>query len=533
MSEDNINIQEIEAKSILILQRWAKDPVAFVYEGIGFRKYSKEQGSGDLTKQQKHALKELGKLVQAKIAKGAGAKLTKSEEEYAKKIGISIRAGQGPGKTTLMSWAMMWFLICHPNAICPSVAPTGDQLRTGLWKEIGIWVSVMKEHGSPLIKDSLVIQTDKIYHKDYEERKESWAATAHTVKDTSDKQQQGVTIRGKHGPYMMICIDEASGLPDGVFEPLQGTLTDPCNFVFMIFNPTKKNGYAAETQLRHKEHWIALHWSNEDCERIPQEVVQRAAETYGRDSDFFRVNVLGEFPIQGGSTFIPLSYIEEAFNREVTIDSQAPVYLGVDPAWSGRDRTVFCRRQGGTVGPIVARQGMDPMDVANWISLHQSEIGADAICIDSNGLGAGIYSRVREMGLPTYAVQTASSVAQDRERFGDLRSELIWNLRDWFIEGRISITLDHPSLNADAVDKLKRELIEELSILQYKTMAQGKIKFESKDIIKKKLGRSCDLLDALCYSFYFSDGSFVRAGTKDAYDEMWDSEEGSSGWMGV
>lgn len=533
MVDGMIDPQDVHAKALLVMERWRKDPVAFVNEAIGYEGYAKKMGYGKITNQQKHALKELGKLSRAKIASGLGVELTPSEKEYSEKVGISIRAGQGPGKTTVMSWAMIWYLNCFSNAICPAVAPTGAQLKTGLWKEIGIWLQVMEEFGSPLVRGKLVIQTDKIYHVDHSKRKESWAALARTAKDTSDVQQQGLTLRGMHGPNMMICLDEASGLSDGVFEPLQGTLTDPHNFVFMIFNPIKKTGYAAETQLRNKKHWIALHWSNEDCERILPSKIAKSAETYGRDSDFFRVNVLGEFPVQGGDTFIPLQYIEDAFNRDIIEDKDAPVFLGIDPAWTGRDQTVFCRRQGGVVGPIIAKQGLLTTETARWVQLNQSEIKADAICIDVNGIGGGVCDIMREMRLPVYAIQTANNHAQNKEKFGDLRSELIWNLRDWFMEGRITIRLDHHNLNDDAQDMLKRRLIEELSILRYTSAAQGKIKFESKEVIKKKLGRSCDLLDALCYSFFFSDGAFSRKGLEDPYTVDWEGTQDDVGWMSI
>lgn len=52
---------------------------------------------------------------------------------------VSVRSGQGVGKTATEAIALLWFLSCFPFARVVATAPTRQQLNDVLWSEIAKW----------------------------------------------------------------------------------------------------------------------------------------------------------------------------------------------------------------------------------------------------------------------------------------------------------------------------------------------------------------------------------------------------------
>ena len=73
---------------------------------------------------------------------------------------------------------------------------------------------------------------------------------------------------------------------------------------------------------------------------------------------------------------------------------------------------------------------------------------------------------------------------KDAQRFKNKRAELYWSLREALEQGKCSLPADD-------------ELIADLSAVRYEFAQDGKIKLESKDDTRKRLGRSPDRADAL------------------------------------
>jgi hypothetical protein len=109
------------------------------------------------------------------------------------------------------------------------------------------------------------------------------------------------------------------------------------------------------------------------------------------------------------------------------------------------------------------------------------------ILIDAIGLGAGVYDRCKELGLPVRAVNVGEAAAT-RETYMRLRDELWFKARDWFQERWCSVPQD------DA-------LIAELTAPTYTFTPTGKLVVESKADMKKRGMRSPDLADAFLLTF--------------------------------
>ena len=83
---------------------------------------------------------------------------------------VSIRSGQGVGKTAFEAGVVLWFLSCFPYAKVVATAPTKQQLHDVLWSEIAKWQSK-----SALLTELLRWTKTYVYVAGYEKR---WFAVA-------------------------------------------------------------------------------------------------------------------------------------------------------------------------------------------------------------------------------------------------------------------------------------------------------------------------------------------------------------------
>jgi phage terminase large subunit len=107
------------------------------------------------------------------------------------------------------------------------------------------------------------------------------------------------------------------------------------------------------------------------------------------------------------------------------------------------------------------------------------------VFVDEGGLGAGVVDRLRQTGHNVMGVNFGARALNPR--YKNKRAEM-WDLmRQWLTEGGVLPNL--PSIKAD------------LSAPTFSFDAANRLKMESKADIKKRLGRSPDLADALALTF--------------------------------
>ena len=105
-----------------------------------------------------------------------------------------------------------------------------------LWKELVKWLKLMPEQIQGLYEWSNTYIRVK-------ERPETWFARAKTARKEAPE-----ALAGVHGDYVMFVIDEASGVPEEIFNTAEGALTSSDILVIMISNPTRLIGYFYEAE---------------------------------------------------------------------------------------------------------------------------------------------------------------------------------------------------------------------------------------------------------------------------------------------
>lgn len=399
---------------------------------------------------------------------------------------LSVRSGHGVGKSAFMAWCVLWFLVCYFPAKVPCTAPTSHQLSDVLWSEIAKWHRALAERDAQLAE---------LFQWSGEALRLRAAPNECFAVARTSRPENPEALQGFHAEHILFLIDEASGVPDKVFEVAEGALSTEGAMVVMASNPTRKQGYFFDSHHRMRAHWAALHVNGEDCPRVARAYIETMRQKYGAQSPIYRVRVLGEF-IDAVDGVIPLDLCEAAIDRDVMLLPKSSAVWGLDVARFGDDSTALAKRRGNhQVGIVQERFGIDTMQTVGWVKAEYEAAPPDlrpvSINVDVIGLGAGVVDRLKELGLPVHGVNVAeaapANVTGDK-RFHRLRDELWWRGREW-LERRDCRMADD------------QETIGELTVPTYDMLSTGCIKVESKDELKKRGVKSPNRADAWLLTF--------------------------------
>lgn len=436
----------------------------------------------------------------------------------------TIRSGHGTGKDACASWLILHFAITRPYAKVVCTAPTGRQLNDILWSELSKWLR------KSIFADEFVVQSDKIFHKD---APKEWWIRAVSVRTKADKDEQAETLHGFHGDHMMIVVDEASGVPDPVYIPLEGAMTQEDNRCLLIGNMTKNTGYFYESHFdsRLAKDWTRLHWDSRKSSNVSPDMVRYFREKYGEDSNVFRIRVVGDPPLADETTLIQLHWAQGCIDNEVFIPEYEPLYLGVDVARYGDDESVILPRRGLEVLPWESFQGMNTIDVGGHVIQTYNELCAAGVTVDEIGIGAGLTDWLSKVGsynsMLSFGVNVSSS-SSNHMRYHRLRDELWLAMRDKCMRQQYRFP----------AGALGEELCNELASVRYSFDNNGAFVVESKRDMKKRGVKSPNIADALGLTEYFYNvaTSVFRKSTEKKRLHPWEkqkmqSEASSTSWM--
>ena len=239
---------------------------------------------------------------------------------------ISIRSGHGVGKSTGGSWAMLWYLLTRYPVKVVVTAPTSSQLYDALFAELKRWVKELP----PAVQELLDVKQERIELKA--------SATEAFISARTSRAEQPEALQGVHSDNVMLVADEASGVPEQVFEAAAGSMSGHNAVTILFGNPVRSSGFFFDTHNRLRGEWWTKRVSCEDSKRVSKEYIEEMKSRYGEDSNAFRIRVLGEFPRSDDDTIIPMELLESAKNRDVTFNPDAEVTWGLDVARFGSEK---------------------------------------------------------------------------------------------------------------------------------------------------------------------------------------------------
>ena len=403
---------------------------------------------------------------------------------------MSVKSGHGTGKSTTASWAMLWFLLLRfPNKVVVT-APTSSQLFDAMYAECRRWVNELPKE----LQQLLNVKSDRI---------ELVSAPSEAfISCRTARAETPEALAGVHSDHVLLIVDEASGVPEQVFEAAAGSMSGHSATTLMLSNPTRSSGTFFESHNRMADSWWTRTWSCIDSPLVSDEFVDEMRLRYGEESNAFRVRVLGQWPLADDNTIIPFHLVESAQHRDVEVFEDSKIVWGLDVARFGNDATALCKRQGSVITEVRSWRGLDLMQtcgrvVAEYNALPPSKRPSELL-VDSIGLGSGVVDRLRELDLPVRGINVSESPSMG-DTYMNLRSELWFKAKAFLEERGCKIPKDD-------------QLLSELTSVRYSFTSSGKMKAESKDEMRKRGLGSPDLADAFCLCMA-SDAATAQSGS--------------------
>ena len=390
---------------------------------------------------------------------------------------ISVRSGHGIGKSTTLAMLILWYLFCYKDAQVPCTAPTSDQIHDILWKEVAKWLNLMPQP----VREKYEWTNGYIR---ITESPETWFARAKTARKENPE-----ALAGVHGDFVMYIVDEASGVPEEIFNTAEGALTGDNVLVILISNPTRLIGYFYDSHHKDKESWQTLGFSSIDSPIVDKEYVSRIISKHGEDSDEYKIRVLGEFPRE--DTMDDKGYIALFSENDIKISDTEEFIgerrLGIDPSGEGDDKTVWVIRDNFKAKIVAVEKVSNASSIAQktMTLMQHYQVKGEHTYIDNFGAGANVAQELALAGIRVKAINVGDK-PQDEEMFLNRRAEASWRVKQWFRKG--GELVDHKGWD-------------EILTIRYRKELSGKMKIMGKLEMKKEGIKSPDHYDALMMTF--------------------------------
>lgn len=416
---------------------------------------------------------------------------------------VCVRGPHGLGKTTTAAATILWFALTREAAgkdwKIVTTASAWRQLIHYLWPEIHKWARRLDwdrvRKAGPFTSRELLNLHIRLLHG------EAFAVAS----------SNPAKLEGAHADEILFVFDEAKAIPAMTFDACEGALSTGNAYVLAISTPGEPNGRFYDIQSRKAgyEDWHVIHVTLDQAVaagRVSGDWAEQRRRQWGETSAIYHNRVLGEFYASDEDAVIPLSWVEQAIERwHEWDDAGRPEppgrrVVGVDVARYGEDKTVLAIRQGYVVQELRVSSKEDTMATVGRVKAVATWPKAFSI-VDVIGVGAGVVDRLREQGFPVVAFNAATSAQDARDStdefgFTNLRAAAWWSLRE---------QLD-PSAGATLALPDDDELVGDLTAPHWKVTSGGNIQIESKDDLRKRIGRSTDLGDAVVQSCWIAGG---------------------------
>lgn len=402
---------------------------------------------------------------------------------------LAIKSGQGPGKTKTASVIGSWRAMRFLDAVTIITAPTLRQVRDIYMAELRRVV----QKADPELQQIYNITAFRLVIGG----RQDWGIRA----VTSNKPEN---VQGNHQKRMSFVFDEASGIPRPIWETVKAGLTNEDSFLLAIGNPNDIDTGFHDCFYANAEEWHRLTWNAEQSPDyiVDKKNLRKIEKEYGRESDVYRVRVLGEFPRQDPSSIMSFEDLLECTKTRMDVlarerlgEGSIQKAFGIDLARKGGDESVIAVRVGKALIKLVVFLNREPIDVIKHAMLLQHELGwKDGECVyvvDASGIGQGVLHSLYENRKNVHEFFSNGTPMQP-QKYKDKASEAHFELRALVKERQAHLPAD-------------RLMLSQLSRRKY-DLKKGLIIIESKDDFKARIGTeeslSPDRADGVVMAFY-------------------------------
>ncbi len=316
----------------------------------------------------------------------------------------AVPAAHSVSKTFTLGRLVTWFKTCYQPSTVITTAPSDNQVKNQLWREIHAAYAGAKV---PLGGKMTTLQWDlkpsaKILESLAPEFREAFEKNFAIGFSTSPDSaaEHATKMQGWHNEWVLIVIDEACGIIPQIWRTiLEGLVIDERCKVVAIGNPTDpecdfaKACYSSDLELNEgnepyisDQGWHVVRISAKDTPNYKQGkrvipglagrgYVERIVKKYGENGDGTRLRVLGLFPTHKEGTFYGIKLATAKKENRIghfPFDDSAPVYTFNDTGdvWTA---VIFAQFLRGRIRIIDDYFDNEGQGIPNWAKVLQSK----------------------------------------------------------------------------------------------------------------------------------------------------------------
>ena len=299
------------------------------------------------------------------------------------------------------------------------------------------------------------------------------------------------SIRG--GYYDGVVLDEEADMkPDMWTKVVWPMITDRQGWVLFIGTPKGQNQFYNKYNAALKDpDWFAgiyPIWDTVDnISWLNREDIIKIQNDPNVDEATFRQEWECDFTASCDNTLITIDMVNAARGKNLMLHEYdyAPKVIGVDVARYGSDSSVIFRRQGRATWKPARYNRVDNITLANYVMHDTRDFKSDAVFIDG-GRGEGVIDYMRSLHHSPVEIQFGGK-APDPNHYVNMKAYMWDKMKLWLIQGG--------TLPDDDI------LCQQLTAVTYSFDSSSRLKLESKQDLKKRLGWSPDEADALALTF--------------------------------
>ena len=393
---------------------------------------------------QEQVLVEIGKEVAERGFTGIGNVLPIRE---------AISSGHSIGKSALIAWICIWLMATRPDCRGTVTANTNEQLEKKTWSAVKDWLAKSR------VSHWFAINSKMMYRvgnnpKTNKPWRATWFCSPQSCAEENSESFAGQHARGSTSFYL---FDEASAIPDKIWEVAEGGLTDE-PLILAVGNPTRNTGKFHEAVFgKQRGRWKTHIIDAQQCKFANHRLIEQWIADYGEDSDFVRVRVRGLAPNASELQYIDNMRVWQAQKNPLSrTNPREPLIAGVDVSGGGSAWTVCRFRRGLDARSIPPIRLTGEQTVANERQLPISKLAEalswkgdrkiHAMFIDS-AFGAPIVVELRNRGYRNvYEINFGATPAPDPHDYNQ-RAYQHRMMKEWLPKG--CIPKDDARLEAD------------------------------------------------------------------------------------
>ena len=285
-------------------------------------------------------------------------------------------------------------------------------------------------------------------------------------------------------------IEEGQSISKKSWEILAPTIRKDGSEIWISMNREEENDPLWVMLAEHPdERTLVVKVNYEDNPFCPEELKIQARQCLEQNPEDYVHIWLGQPRACGVSKLIMPNLVRQAFEPKIS-SSNSPLVIGLDIARFGDDKTIFCFRRGRLCLKFETLEKQDIVSIADYCHGVIEDYAPARLFLDAGGVGGGVYDILMARGFRdcVRAVNFGSRALLDG-RYANRRAEMWANARSWLAQ---ELPVQLPKDEA---------LLTELCSVNKRYDAQGRLLLESKDEVKKRLGRSPDKADAFVLTF--------------------------------